>query len=171
MNDEFLKLLTERNEIYTAMTKDIFLSVIRTLCDGIIEYMGSIGEIDNKSQVSWEDIVWFPEEGDFCVVFATVKYQPGSTIMINEKMTTLSEEDAQTYQRMIRVGIPTTIAAGSKEKIIEFLKSQRVRHEQEDFDANPPTDKNELPAAAEFDLEQLSDEQRDALALYLKGMH
>lgn len=167
-------LFKQREEEYLEKTVQIFESMPNVI-EAIIKFL-DIEKEHSEGRLVWEEVKLFDEVGEegFVIMVGSIKYELGEKYELpTGEVIEVNESNIDYLQRWIRVGIPLNIAVeGSYEDVVEFLEAnsesggsidaaslnqQIVSEQQSTLDQY----KDE-----EFDLDDLSDEQRESLRIF-----
>jgi len=164
------ELLKERKDNYYASTYEIFELLAPSLLEGVVAFY-DIASLANAGGVVWEDIVM-----KNYVVYVTGIVKPP----IGHKVTTetgrvveITENIRDRFSYKIAAGVPADIACnGSAEDVVQFLveakkiaDAEQEKHKQTLAELNQEASKT----SDDFDLDQLTEEQRTSLELFYKG--
>ncbi len=155
-------LFKQRDALFAKATDNI-LEAIPHVLDGIVRYLNLRDEIQSGN-LSWEEAMLFPSEDggeSFIMIVGVISYNPGEKFELpDHRIVEINENTADYFKRLIRIGIPVTMAEnGTDEDIFEFLKKT------EDAE-NAPAPEPMSSDPTDFDLTELTDEQRKALELF-----
>jgi hypothetical protein len=191
--DTLKKLFDTRTKVYNSQTKALLTHIINAL-EAIIEFM-DLGNEANTGLLKWESIELTDSkqysEGVVYLV-GKVLYKVGERIEdVNGKIHQVNEENQQKYSRIIRVGLPFSLAAeGTKEEVKEFLYdiAEMQGGDVEEFESNIKDSEkllNEIEKLAysanndyvdfryqeydDFDLDNLTDKQKENFELFIKS--
>ncbi len=132
-----------------------------------------IDEVEKKGgTLQWDDISYVDDgENQLLILVAVITYPPGAELDLDtgDKIK-LTRDTAPYFNRLVRAGIPVTIADKSKEEVLAYLK----QIEEDTPRQIPVEDKNDTISELigtnkpeekemtfdEFDLSQLTEEQR-----------
>ena len=157
------KMLEDRDVAYQKST-DAVLIEMKTAIKGITVFLRNKDELKNAT-ISWEEVTYFktPNENNdgFVMLLGVINYPVGERFMLpNGNVVEITEEIADYFRRIIRIGLPLKLAAeGTVEQVVEFMEATMKKDE----DANDPT---EVETSPEFDLSELSEEQLQTLRLF-----
>lgn len=166
MND-LKQLIEARDTEFKSKTKLILKEMIHVL-RGTIKVLRLETEAANGNLV-WEDVSLVHDEledDDFIMLVGAISYTPGESFTLpNGRDVKVTEDTVEYFRRLIRVGIPLSIAVdGDIDDVVEFLhKSIEEAEEDSGLIISSLDDDSE-----EFDLDDLSDTQREALLLFSK---
>lgn len=161
------------------------LEMIPNVLEGIIHYL-EIEEEAEQGNLIWEDIARFDSEkldGGFLMLVGVISYHPGESVdLADNDPIEITEDTAEYFKRIVRVGIPFSLASsGSVEEIVEFLEESGDTESEEIFDmdqySNEPKFKSALSdvdgsgdlATEDFKLDDLSPAQLEAFKLFNSG--
>lgn len=154
MSSRIEELFNERDEFYIKKTREIMLEMHAVLL--AINKLVSLQP--NDGVVNWEEISLY---NDVVLMIGVVEYNPGAKLKtFRGDVIDITEQNAKTLQRLIRIGVPVELVAeGDSEKIYHFLA------DSVDFDDDITSS---LASDTDFDLEELTEEQRISLEMQLK---
>lgn len=157
------ELFEAREQAYKERTQAI-LDAIPTATTSVADFLLSREGVKDGTTVRWEEIGYFPSSEtheDYIVLTGIIGYAPGSTFtMPNGEVIAITEATKDYFSKIIRVGLPVKIAVeGSAEDIVNYIKSTST-----DSPNRPEPVQSEHNA--EFDLDQLTEEQKQALMMF-----
>lgn len=166
---ELKELFTQRDEAFKTSTDEI-LATLATAIEGITKFLDGRNEV-RGGNLSFEDVMLFSgmeenEEG-YVMLVGVISYAPGQTFTLpSGEVVAVTDFTADYFRRMLRIGIPYKLAVeGSMEDIVKFMEETAVQ-EQEMVDA---VDASLDEDRSEFDLSELTDEQKEALMLHMRS--
>jgi len=148
-------LFTEREELYVDYTN----AVLDVLDQTVLEATYEVLSVDPDT-VEWQDVQLID---DIILLIATIIYSPGDVVVLKTgEQVTLDENNYESYQRIIRIGISLELAStGTKADIIDFLrKSQTTGDSDDDI-----SDDIESSTVGGFSTENLSEDQIRQLSI------
>jgi len=160
----------QRDRTFSKHTKAI-LDALVDVTNGASEFIKSLPDSFYKhGTVVWEDVSLVK---DYIMLVGVLRYENGTTFMFKNEMIEITEANKEYWQRVMRVGVPLDIIeSGTKEDIIQFLQSvydaelnevnELIKEIEEEFYSSDDESKEE----EEFDLDQLSEEQRKQLQMF-----
>ena len=100
-----------------------------------------------------------------------VNYESGQEFLMGGELVEITEDNKDYFQRVLRIGIPLTVAlVNTKESVIQFLLNLNSAVMEEPVDESPPIKiKPDTNEEMEFDLDELTDEQKLALDMFDKA--
>ena len=129
---------------------------------------------EESSSLEWEDVQFMHEDG-IVVITGNIQLAVGDAFKLdNGKQVTVTEENVDSFRRVIRVGIPLEIAQeGNVDDVIGFLdgKKQKNYLAGDELTEQPETTIGQAPTddpaqtVNGFDLEGLTDDQIRQLML------
>jgi len=157
------KLFEQRQEAFNNLSREI-LEKLPNVLEASRQFVVDSGS--THARLQWQDISYF-EEQDFIIILGTLEYSPGETVLLpGGESVTVTEDQAEYFKSVLRLGVPYRLAEhGTTQEIYEFLKTASEMEED-------PTETIEsVRDNTEFDLEELTDDQRKALemAQFIKG--
>lgn len=173
-------MFNTRDQTYRDETKEIFINIFHVL-EGIIVFLGL--EDDAKAKrLAWEDVKYVNDDseemGGIVIVTGVISNEPGDMAKLaNGESIQVTEENMDYFDRVIRVGVPLDIVnAANADQILEFLEATEDMEVDEDELEALLKERGEFKPISEgrtgsvendFDLENLSDDQRNSLQLFL----
>ncbi len=143
-------LYNVRDEIFSDKTYEIFKKIDNTLAC-LTLYLTDIDEAVAQGVIAWEDTSLID---DLVVVIGTVQYDMGDIITIAGVEIEVTPNNVLEIERVIHMSIPyDLVIEDDKDNIMEFLYTVEAANEF-NIDGAPAND---------FDLSELSDEQRKSL--------
>ena len=169
MNDNISlsTLFEERDEQFAEITAEIFDRIPNVL-EGVYTFLVQANEGYENGTVSWEDVFLLD---NVLTLIGIVSYKPGTEFVLEGKPVEVTEANSAYFQRIIRMGIPLNVAEeGTVEDILEFFSNIKVNFELTvNEDGVQEEDLIATVKEPEFDMSELTDEQRDALFMYYRG--
>jgi len=165
-------LLEQRDELFRDQTVTA-LGLAEDTLIGIREYLISIDSSYEPGQFVWEDISLF--ENELLMLIGYVSYEPGTSFQLDGEIIEITEDNKDYFDRILRIGIPLSIVKqNSKAVVIGFLTNLNNAIEDESLDAREEIEQVEdslakQPSKYDFDLDELTDEQRTSLAFVRKS--
>jgi hypothetical protein len=144
-------LFVVREKAVNRATKKIFDSL--SVAIDAISIMMDVETINKEGgKIVWDDVSLVGEEEDpFVILIGYVSYPVGSELTTPRGDKVKITETTQPYfRRLIRAGFPSSLTSKTKEEIVEYFK----KLEEEKFE--------QMDVEPEFDLSQLTEEQRKA---------
>lgn len=169
--DAFLSLLEERDNIYHEFTYSILEQLAPTVLVTAIEHLG-LEDMAATGQVMWQDVA----VTDYILTLvALVKYPPGSTYTTEsgEEIEVTETMDQEYFTRVIRISIPLELAInGTIEEVRDFLEVTRAEaqdRQEQYYSTLDNLDEGMSTEATDFDLDELTEEQRQKLNMFYKS--
>jgi hypothetical protein len=168
VKQELEHLFEYRDKIVHEASKRIFIKIGHVL-RGIDVFLSKTDKAYSNGTMSWED-VQYVEDNNIVVVFGVLSFVPGSRFDLGGKIIEITESNADSFQRMVRIGIPIGLASeGTESQVINFLGGIEQQHESLD-ENNVRNLASELPnlprkRREDFDWDKLTDEQKNALVI------
>lgn len=166
---ELESLFEYRDKVVQDASQEIFHK-IKHILSGIGVFLSRTDSAYDSGVMQWEDVQYM-EDNDIIVVFGILGFMPGSKIDLGGKVVDITESNANTFQRMVRIGVPIALASeGTQEEVIEFLGGIEQKHELLD-ENNVRNLASELPLRPQqkklrdFDWGELTDDQKNALVI------
>ncbi len=176
------ELFAAREEAFDKATDKIFAAL-----DGVFAALREHMEIEEIEKIGgvleWEDIMLVEDDKQpFLVIVGVISHPPGTEFeMPDGTKVQLTKETAPYFRRLVRAGVPISIVDKSKQEIIDYLiqiEAEQKQHWEEESKKILAEDgkslselleehTNSKKQETEFDLSQLTDEQRKALELSL----
>lgn len=162
---ELKELFDRRDNEHKKATKIIFKS-LQNVVEGISEFIGANEEEEEPvGHFSWDDVVYLFNEvsletNGLVLLMGSLSYSIGSKVpMPNGEIVEINEETVEYFKRIIRIGVPFTLAeTGTKEEVVEFLQSSVQQEEG-------PAEETEMDIS-DFLVEDLTEEQQQALKMF-----
>lgn len=156
--EDLKPLYKKRDERYNKENQKL-LEMIDVTLAATIAYFEKINPTIMDGAISWEDTSLMD---DMIVIMGMLSYELGKILDIGGVRIEVTEENLEQLQHMVHMAIPIELVeAADAEKITEYLQSMEAEGEI-DIDAieiSAPTPEHE------FDLSELSEEQRENLKL------
>ena len=165
-------LLEQRDELFRDQTVTALGLAEDTLL-GIREYLISVDSSYEPGQFVWEDVSLF--EHDLLMLIGYVSYTPGTSFQLDGEIIEITEDNKDYFDRILRIGIPLSIVKqNSKAVVIGFLSNLNNAIEDESLDAHEEIEQiedfaAEQPSKYDFNLDELTDEQRLSLEFVRKS--
>ena len=158
------QLLKQRDNLYRNQTIAAFDSVHEVL-EGVEEYLSSVDPSYGFGTFEWEEIAIHEQDG-LLMLLGFVNYEPNQEFLMGGELVEITDENVAYFQRVLRINIPIDVAlADDKERLIQFLVNLNNAIQEEDQEAPPvkliPDGQPETNY--DFDLDELTDEQKAAL--------
>ena len=163
---EDLKTLYEkRDKRYTKESKKIF-KLINTMMECVTNHLSDMDESIFQGNISWEETSLMD---DMVIIIGMLSYDLGDVIDVGGIEINVTEDNIHELQQMLHMAVPIKLVEeGDSKKITAYLQTITSQH-------NVDVDVVELPHSGldnEFDLSELSEEQRENLRLStLKSGH
>ena len=164
--DELLELFVKRDQGYEAATNHILERLGPTVLAALYDFF----------DVSFERVEWMGAQmfGSILIIFATVTHKANEISPILEHLAPREETDIESVERVVKVGIPVSMVAYPKERILDFLRAH-IHPEEEppkpevekgipiedtnEEDTSVPINSPSSATVGGFDTEGLSKEQ------------
>lgn len=152
-------LFTEREELYVDYTN----AVLDVLDQTVLEATYEVLSVDPDT-VEWQDVQLID---DIILLIATIIYSPGDVVVLKTgEQVTLDENNYESYQRIIRIGISLELAStGTKADIIDFLRKSQTMGDSDDNISDDISDDIESSTVGGFSTENLSEDQIRQLSI------
>lgn len=161
---ELKEMFTRKEEMYKKMV-NIILETMPNVVEGARTYIrlteGPAGDI------TWEDVSYFEHE-QLIMLIGVIQYHPGDKVeLVNGMEIEVTEQTSAYFRRLLRLGISYDLAtSGSVDDVVDFLVQSSEQQDEEEPDENlvqvPVSDVDNT----EFDLDDLTEEQREQLRLF-----
>lgn len=157
--NELKELFKKRDELVTQLGEEIFNS-IPNVVDGCKKFVVEKGA--DPELLKWDD-VHFLEDNEIVLLIGSITYKPGDTVTLpNGEKLEISENTAQYFQAMLRLGIPYNLATtGSVDEIYNFLKETIEVDDDTEVVNEAVVNDN-----TGFDMNELTEEQKKAMELF-----
>lgn len=167
-------------ELFEARDSEYAEATIKILekIPGTIAAIVEISELEDEfaqGRLTWSEAVLVQEveeEEEYVLLVGILRYEVGDEIETPVGQLIVTPEIAERFhQRIIRVGIPIRLVEeDDKAAIQEFLKKSAEEHKREMEEIKREMQKKSAKATiADFDLDQLTEEQRESLMLNTQG--
>lgn len=174
-------LLTKRDKSFKKATNDIFAKIPQAL-ETFQELILEQEPLKNGSVIQWTEISLISSglEEPLLIIVGLVTFPIGSKVsLVTGESIVITADTAQYFPpRLIRIGLPLKIIESSKEEIKDFiLKSDEVQSEENELqeikNIEPlktiASKKDSVTTSDDFDLTQLTEEQRQNLIVQKPG--
>lgn len=165
-------LLLQRDKLFEDQT-NVILERIGPTLDGIRDYLTYADPSYTPGVFNWEDISIFAE---LLMLVGIVRYDVGATFILDGDTIEITADNKEYFNRVLRIGIPFAIInQNDSTAVYDFLSQlhsaiemseEAARILNEDIEVIDPTVVSYPVNEFEFDLEELSDEQREALVRF-----
>jgi hypothetical protein len=166
---ELKELFKNRDDVFQALTSQI-MGLLTNVIEGANNFVHHREE--STGDITWEDVSFFEDE-KLVLLVGVLEYKPGDIVYVSEgSQIEVTENTASYFKRLLRLGIPYGLAInGTPQEVFEFLKHSAERVETEELEEQEMfIDMSELPTppvdVPEFDLDDLTEEQREQLRLF-----
>jgi hypothetical protein len=154
-----IKELFEERSRHYYKTTDLILQSMPHVLEGVILAL----EEDTSSNVVWEDAQLSPED-DVIVLIGFIQLIPGEDLVLDTgKTISITEENAEAFRRILRVGIPLDLVEnGSVEEITEYFIQRKEKNYdsiEEAVDAIGILEQQTATSLTGFDTEGLSEDK------------
>lgn len=160
-----LRQMFEAREMSYKKATDRILEMMASALDAIVTFLASKGELSG-TQLVWQEASYYPssDEGHegYIMLMGVIEHLVGQKFQLpNGQMVEVTEETADYFRRIIRIGIPLKLAVeGTEQEILQFMEETT----KEDFEEGPGFDS--APQPDTFDMDELTEEQKQALAMF-----
>jgi len=163
------EVLGHRDKLYTDQTTVVF-DRLKPVFKGIYDYLSYADPSYAPGIFIWLEAKMF-DGGDLLMLVGRVEYEIGATFVMEGHSVKITEQNKPYYVRTLRIGIPFSIVNQlDATATFDFLHSLRTAIEEDTArlieEAQRVVD---TEITEEFDLDELSDEQRDSLMHYELG--
>ena len=158
------QLLKQRDNLYRNQTIAAFDSVHEVL-EGVEEYLSSVDPSYGFGTFEWEEIAIHEQDG-LLMLLGFVNYEPNQEFLMGGELVEITKENKDYF---LRIGIPLPVALqNDKDDVIQFLLNlNSAVAEEEPIDKPIPIKiKPDTDEDLEFDLDELTDEQKAALDMF-----
>lgn len=146
-------MFKHRDEMFYQETTKI-LKQMTPVLSGATDFIDETYGTDVNRKLVWEGINLI--EGIVTLV-GVVSYAPGSTLMFEDELMNVTEDNSEYFQQMIRIGVPIPVAmTESADEIYKYL----ISLQENDTSAHLVDD---VAATDDFDLDLLTEEQKRSL--------
>lgn len=166
---KLVKLFEAREEVLTISTEAIF-EQLSNATQGIEKYL-ELGEQLSGGSLTWDEAVFLEAlEGEsdpvgYIILSGIIAHDPGQSFTLpTGRVITVTEATAPYFRRMLRIGIPHKIASeGSVDDVVQFMQEVEKELPARTDLSDEMLDMVSSPETAQFDLDDLSEEQRQML--------
>lgn len=180
MMAELRELFKKREEAFKTQSEEIFASLPNVLdgCKRFVAHRGGDAEM-----LEWDDVNYLPKDEndendrEIVVLIGTISYNPGDSVTLpSGERVVVTENTVDYFKAMLRLGIPYELAVnGTSDQIYQFLdETIKVEHIEETDGHEPELEMVEdtpQPNSSGFNLDDLSAEQRAAVAMFEKAQN
>lgn len=167
---EVKDLFEQRAETFNELTQQILESLPNVL-EGCRIFVSKNGA--NPGLLEWEDVSFY-DEHNIIMLVASLTYSPGDVIKLPEgEVIELTNDNVENFKSTLQLGIPYELAKkGTPDDVFTFLTATIEQEEAEQLGGaeRSITVSDETPTQAEFDLEELTEEQKEALKMSVQSM-
>ncbi len=164
---ELKKMFDQRDKDYSDSTTAL-LDVMNSTIQGVLAFL-SLNQETAQGKFTWNNAQLVE---DTVTLVAVVEYPPGSSFVTSEgKTIKVSENNADYFKRIIRLGVPVELAAtGTKDDVVKFLQKVKAEADQIDDMGNEFVDAAVQAANGspepEFNVDELTKKQRESLEMF-----
>lgn len=163
--EDLKTLFKTRDKRYNKASKKIF-KLINTMVVCVTNHLSDMNGSIFQGNISWEEASFMD---DMVIIIGMLSYDPGDVIDVNGVEINVTEDNVHELQQMLHMAVPIDLAEeGDSKKIAAYLQTITAQHKVD-------VDLVELPHHPhdnDFDLSELSEEQRENLRLStLKSGH
>lgn len=153
------KLIKSRATSYKRATKKI-LDSIQPAIEAVEEFMEVEAAKKIGAYVEWQDVdAYGDEEASVVFIVGELFFPVGTEIDTDtEGKVVVTEDTAPYFRRLLRVGLPTDIAEGTKEDVLAYL-----RNLEENEKSKKLVDELDEQTDTDFDYSKLTEEQSKLL--------
>lgn len=180
-----LDLFLDRYAVNEKATSKIMKAIKGTL-DALHEQMNIDKVTEQGGVLHWEDVSLIDDgEQQYVVLVGSIAYPPGAEIELDSgDKIKLTHDTAPYFNRLARATLPAEMAVKSKEEVFAYLKNIEEENARQiqtvmadaDFNSDGPSigeilagqSKEKEMTFDEFDLTQLTDEQRKSYQMGVK---
>lgn len=153
-------IINERDIKFKDLTMEIF-QIMDLSIECVEEFLGGNDPMFDIGYFSWNDV--FLEEG-LVTILGIVSFDDGTVVETDEGTVNITSDNIEYFERVVRMVLPyELVASGNKEEIMDFLQQLQTSGKGDDFN---DIIKNAPEPQVDFDLSDLSEEQRESLLLY-----
>jgi len=157
--EKLQKLFEVRDSAFAKQTSTIFEQIHEALVS-VTAFLNDIDPVFDAGIITWEDATLMD---DMIVIIGMVEYELDTTLEVDNKTVTITEENADGFQRVVHMSLPIDLVATKDEQVItDFLYELHANNNTGIF--SDPIDPS--PFGEDFDLTKLTDEQRKSLSLF-----
>jgi len=154
-------LFFERDKFFSDKTLEIFKEIDTTL-SAVTAFLSDIDDMVSQGTITWEDASYLE---DLVVIIGVVQFDVGKIITVGQAEIEITLENTEQFNRVVHMSVPVELVLeNDPEEILEFLYRMGTDSEQETIEMKAMGEYNDM----EFDLSELSDEQRKQLEMYDK---
>lgn len=144
-------LFVERDRLYKEGT-DTILQAMSNVLEGVLLAL----EEDAGSDLMWEDVQMVPED-NVIILIGIIKINEGESITIDTGETiSITEDNANAFQRILRVGIPIDMVENSS---VEDITEYFMQRKNKNYKSTEKETTGTASSVTEFNTEDLSEEQ------------
>jgi len=153
---DIVGMFKHRDEMFYQETMNI-LTEMSPILTGSARFIDDTYGTDPNRKLVWEGINLI--EGMITLV-GVVSYAPGSTLMFDDELMNVTDDNSDYFQQLIRLGIPMPVAmkASADEVYDHLLALQENDVQQHKI--------NDVAPIADFNLDLLTDEQKRSLTTF-----
>lgn len=158
------ELVDARTEAFANATKKI-LEVMAPAVKGIEQYIELDVVQDMGGYIEWQDVDAFEFAHDMIIILiGELIFPPGTKIETSkDQYVVVTEDTAPYFRKLIRIGLPLDVTMKSQKDVVEFLREvEDAKKKQDEVDLLDAL--SEHTASRDFDLSQLTEEQKKAYA-------
>ncbi len=161
--EDLKALFKVRDEHFSKHTTKILMEITNTL-ECVTTYLVDIDDGVAQSDIVWEDISIME---DILVMMGTVDYIIGNTISFGNEKIVVTAENCESLQQLVHMSVPLVLVQeDDTAKIMRYLETTAVDMGSDlDGFVVPLTPQTTTPHTSDFDLSELSEEQRQSLKL------
>lgn len=162
-------LFEKRDETYSEQT-EVIIEAIPHVLEGAKKFIQEREPTSNDPE--WKDISLMEEGDGYVILIGTLEYNVGDMLQLpTGDMVEVSEDTADYFKRMLRIGIPLDLAKkGTEDEVCQFLIKTAEENEQADDEEQALIEAiqqaQQTVDEEEFDTESLTEEQKEQLRLF-----
>jgi len=155
-------IFAERDKFFSDKTLEIFTEIDTTLAV-VTTFLSDVDDMVSQGTIIWEDVSYMEE---LVVIIGVVQYDIGKFITVGQAEMEITADNVEQFNRVVHMSIPYELVLGDDpEAILDFLYTMGTDAEQETIEAKAQSEYLD----AEFDLSDLTEEQRKQLEMFDKG--
>lgn len=154
-------IFDERDKFFSDKTLEIFTEIDTTL-SAVTAFLSDVDDMVSQGTITWEDASFVE---DLVVIIGVVQYDIGKFITVGQAEMQITVDNVEQFNRVVHMSIPYELVINADpEAILDFLYTMGTDEEQETIEVKATGEYND----ADFDLTELTDEQRKQLEMFDK---
>jgi hypothetical protein len=167
------EMFSVRARAHDLATADI-LKMIAPGLEALHDFM-EFQQFEKRGAIlKWDDVELVEDDSNekILVLVGNISYPVGTEVQLeDDSWIKVTEDTAPDFQRLIRAGLPLSLADKPKEDVIAYL--EKIESEEQELAQNLEAELSQLGFELktyddEFDLSQLTEEQRKAYEIGVK---